>query len=202
MARLLNSKLVSAGRFDARKLTFGSTTPSIGSSSFHGFMCIPSAIAMSRTGMAGCDEFDETLRSSRTDESDDESCKELSGEAEKAAPCTVRFVSEAALIDLAGIGDWYGDVASVSPPNSCPGESCGMAEVKNSRPPSSMVPAMSESKMRGDSKPGGGSDDGKGSSVEAMAIATRRCLSTSKSFAAFGGSEAASACRRHQRSRE
>lgn len=55
--------------------------------------------------MAECDEFDETFRFCRTDESDDESCRELSGEAEKAAPFNVRFVSEGALIDLAGIGD-------------------------------------------------------------------------------------------------
>lgn len=85
---------------------FGSTTPSIGSSSFHGFMCTPSAMVTSRTGIADCDEFDETLRLCRTDESDDESCKELSGEAEKTAPFTVRFVSEGALMDLTGMGDW------------------------------------------------------------------------------------------------
>ena len=126
----------------------------------------------SRLGMAECDEFDETLRLGRTDESDDESCKELSGEAEKVAPLTVRFASDVALMDLTGIGDWYGDVASVSPANSCPGESCGIAEVKNSRPPSSMVPAISESKIRGESKRGSGSDDGKGSSVEAMVMLT------------------------------
>ena len=118
--------------------------------------------------MADCDEFDEVLRLCRTDESDDESCNELSGEAENTAPFTVRFVSERALIDLAGMGDRYGDVARVSPPNSCPGESCGIAELKNSRPLSAIVPAISESKMRGESNPG--SDDGKGSSVEAMAI--------------------------------
>ena len=61
---------------------------------------------------------------------------------------------------------------SVSPANGCPGESCGIAEVKNSRPPSSMVPAISESKIRGESKRGSGSDDGKGSSVEAMVMLT------------------------------
>ena len=150
--------------------------------------------------MAECDEFDETLRLCRTDESDDESCKELSGEAEKAAPFAVRVVSEGALIDLAGIGDWYGDVARVSPPNSCPGESCGIAEVKNSRPPSSMVPAISESKMRGESKLGSGNDDGKGSSVEAMAIVTRSRSSSSR-FTAFKGREEPSAYRFGRRSR-
>ena len=82
----------------------------------------------------------------------------------------------------------------MSPPNSCPGESCGMAEVKNSRPPSSMVPAISESKMRGESKPGSGSDDGKGSSVEAMATA-RRCPWAFSRSGAVGGREEGSAYR-------
>ena len=109
------------------------------------------------------------MRLCRPEESEEESCDELSGDAEKRVSLAVGFDTSGTFCNLVDAGDWYGELAKLvreSSLKNCPGDSWASAELKNSRSPSGIDPPISESKIWGESYPG--RDDGNGSLLGSM----------------------------------
>ena len=108
--------------------------------------CELSVIVTSVLGSLEREDLEDDFRLCLPEESEEESCSELSGETERLWPLSAGVELGSIFRTFIGIGDGYGEVVKASSPNRRPGESCGSAELKK-KSVSCIESAISESNI-------------------------------------------------------